>query len=86
MKNRVNGFLCEKNGLTGNQTGTTKFDHVEEKEKFFDCAFYPFRIVLSLFVSSSIEVLYWGGYSFAFPHNFSESFPKARYHERTRAH
>ena len=38
-------------------TGTTKFDHVEEKEKFFDGAFYPFRIVLSLFVSSSIEVL-----------------------------
>ena len=27
--------------------------HVEEKEKFFDCAFYPFRIVLSLFVSFS---------------------------------
>jgi hypothetical protein len=50
MKNRVNGFLCEKNALTGNQTGTTKFDHVEEKEKFFDSAFYPFRIVLSLFV------------------------------------
>ena len=46
----MNGFLCEKNGLTGNQTGTTKFDHVEEKEKFFDSAFYPFRIVLSLFV------------------------------------
>jgi hypothetical protein len=53
MKNRVNGFLCEKNGLTGNQTGTTKFDHVEEKEKCFDSAFYPFRIVLSLFVSST---------------------------------
>ena len=47
MKNRVKKMVWE------NQTGTTKFDHVEEKEKFFDCAFYPFRIVLSLFVSFS---------------------------------
>ena len=38
-------FDCRK------PTGTTKFDHVEPKEKFFDCAFYPFWVNLSLFVS-----------------------------------
>ena len=60
MKNRVNGFLCEKNVWLENQTGTTKFDHVEEKEKFFDAfAFYPFS--LSLFVSFSSSSRFYIG-------------------------
>lgn len=34
---------------------------MEEKEKFFDCAFYPFRIVLSLFVSFSSSSRFYIG-------------------------
>ena len=75
MKNRVNGFLCEKNGLTGNQTGTTKFDHVEPKEKFFDCAF------LSLFLL--IEVFLWEVITLNFPTTSLRVSPK---HFITRGH
>lgn len=70
--------------------GTTKFDHVEPKEKFFDSCILSILSILSEFVAfclfSSSSRFYWEGYYFEFPHNFSESFPKALYHERTRAH
>ena len=53
MKNPSEWVFVWKKWFDWKPTGTTKFDHVEEKEKCFDSAFYPFRIVLSLFVSST---------------------------------
>ena len=90
MKNRVNGFLKNMFWLQETSLGTTKFDHVEPKEKFFASCILSILSILSEFVAfclfSSSSRFYWEGYYFEFPHNFSESFPKALYHERTRAH
>ena len=52
MKNRVNGFCVKKCFDCGKPTqGTTKFDHVEPKEKFFDSCILSILSILSEFVA-----------------------------------
>ena len=75
MKNRVNGFLKNMFWLQETSLGTTKFDHVEPKEKFFDCAF------LSLFLL--IEVFLWEVITLNFPTTSLRVSPK---HFITRGH
>ena len=69
MKNRVNGFLKKMFRLQETNLGTTKFDHVEPKEKFFDCAFLSLLLL--------IEVFLWEVITLNFPTTSLKEFPQS---------